>query len=299
MLLARCSRQCRQSTPQRVLVASAQIHLTASAQAISLTAPPARKEQKERVFKDKKAFQYNWYNRILQTSDTAPLLILHHHDFTAERLKKLRGDIITAAERSKPPSLASPTPAPVSSELPTLTNVRSSIFGVALRNFNVPQDALKQMIKEGNGQWMVLSLPSMHPPLINAVLRAMDRSVPPKPPKTPEEIKAAEDAKHADPDQPGRRMKRVRQTRIPELKLAGAIIEGRVFLPPGLNDVAKLPTLDTLRAQIVGLLSAPGAQIAGVLGQASGGQLARTLEGLKKTLEEGANPKVEGEAPPS
>lgn len=289
MLAARCPRQC----PRRLF------HASATSNAISLTPPPARKEPIERAFKGTKAYQYNWYSRILQTSTTAPLLILHHHDFTAERLKKLRGDILTAAERVKPPSLASPSPAPLPVEQPTLTNVRSSIFGVALRNFNVPQETLAQMIKEGSGQWMVLSLPSMHPPLINAVLRAMERSVPPKPPKSAEELKAEEAAKHADPDQPGRRMKRVRQVRIPELRIAGAIVEGRVFLPGGLSDVAKLPTLDTLRAQIVGLLSAPGAQIAGVLGQASGGQLARTLEGLKKTLEEEANGKGEEAAPPS
>ena len=52
------------------------------------------------------------------------------------------------------------------------------------------------------------------------------------------------------------------------------------------NIVAKLPTLDTLRAQLVGLLSAPATQLAMVLSEASGGKLARTLEGLKKSLEE-------------
>jgi len=50
--------------------------------------------------------------------------------------------------------------------------------------------------------------------------------------------------------------------------------------------VSKLPTLDTLRAQVVGLLSAPASQLAMILGEASGGKLARTLEGLKIGLEE-------------
>ncbi|EAU92352.1 hypothetical protein CC1G_00571 [Coprinopsis cinerea okayama7 len=289
MLLARCPRQC----PPRL---ASQFHSTPATNAIQLK-PPQLKAAKPRVFKDKKAFQYNWYSRILESSKVSPLLILHHNDFTAERLTKLRSDIMQAAQRVKPPSLASPSPAPgASAEYPVLTNVRSSIFGVALRNFDVNQDALVKMIGEQGGSYMVLSIPSLHPPLINGVLRAMDRSVPPKPPKTPEQIKAEEAAKNADPEQPGRRMKRVRQVRIPELKLMGAIIEGRVFLPPGLNEVAKLPTLDTLRAQIVGLLSAPASQLAGVLGQASGGQLARTLEGLKKGLEDAEK----GEsAPPS
>jgi ribosomal protein L10 len=66
----------------------------------------------------------------------------------------------------------------------------------------------------------------------------------------------------------------------------GALIEGRVFGMEGVRDVSKLPTLDTLRAQIVGLLSSPAVQLAAVLSEASGGKLARTLEGLKKGLEE-------------
>jgi ribosomal protein L10 len=93
-------------------------------------------------------------------------------------------------------------------------------------------------------------------------------------------------------------MKRVRQTRIPELKVMGAIIENRVLLPENLQDISKLPTLDTLRAQIVGLLSAPAAQLAAILSEASGGKLARTLEGLKKGLEESSGAPSPDEASP-
>ncbi|KAF6754227.1 hypothetical protein DFP72DRAFT_899724 [Ephemerocybe angulata] len=240
-----------------------------------------------RVFKDKKAYQFSWYTRLLESSRTGPLIVLHHDEFSAERLKQLRNDIAAAAKKVKGPSADT-------AALPTLTVVRSSVFGVALRRFPDTNGAdLESVINKQRGSFAVLQIPSMDPPLLNAVLRAMDRSVPPKPPKTPEEIKAEEAAKTADPEQPGRRMKRVRPIRTPELKVMGAIIEGRAFVPAGLQEVAKLPTLETLRAQIVGLLSAPASQIAAVLAQASGGQLARTLEGLKKGLEE-----QEG-APPS
>ena len=88
---------------------------------------------------------------------------------------------------------------------------------------------------------------------------------------------------------PGRRPKRQRPTPIPDLKLLGALVEGRLFRAEAVQSVADLPTLDTLRAQIVGLLSAPAAQLAMVMSEASGGKLARTLEGLKKSLEEGQN----------
>lgn len=146
-------------------------------------------------------------------------------------------------------------------------------------------DEVATMLNNQAGRFAVLQLPSLNPSHLSAVLRAMDRSVPPKKPKTEEELKQELADKNADPAQPGRRMKRVRQVRIPELKLMGAIIENRVFLPENVTEVSKLPTLDTLRAQIVGLLSAPAAQLTAVLNEAGGGKLARTLEGLKKQLE--------------
>ncbi|KAF9486383.1 hypothetical protein BDN70DRAFT_869897 [Pholiota conissans] len=265
------------------------ISSTTRSYAISVKPPKSLPNKKlPRVFKDKKAFQYNWYSRILNANTTSPILILHHDDFTAQRLKKLRSDIATAALKVQP-TLASLGPTPISvmpPALPTLTVVRTSIFGAALRDLpGINLAEVEAMINNQSGRFAVLTLPSLHPPQLNAVLRAMDRSVPPKPPKTEEQIKLELAEKNADPAQPGRRMKRVRQVRIPELRLMGAIIENRVFLPQNLQDVSKLPTLDTLRAQIVGLISGPSAQLAAVLGEASGGRLARTLEGLKKSLE--------------
>ena len=80
-----------------------------------------------------------------------------------------------------------------------------------------------------------------------------------------------------------------KQKIIDKMEAAGLIEKIEVPKPLRFNfeDVAKLPTSDVLRAQLVGLLSAPSAQLAAVLSQASGGTLARTLEGLKKSLEEG------------
>ena len=256
--------------------------------AISLKPPkPLPGKKGLRVFKDKKAFQYNWYTRILQGSATSPLLIFHHDDFTATRLNKLRADIYTASQKVQS-SVSAPMPTAASPAQPTLTMVRTSIFGSALRDLpgiNLAQ--VEKMINNQSGSFAVLSFPTLHPPQLNAVLRTLDRSIPPKPPKTEAEIKQALAEKNADPEQPGRRMKRQRQVRIPELKLMGAIIENRVLLPNDVQSTSKLPTLGTLHAQIVGLLSAPATQLALVLGEASGGKLARTLEGLKKGLEEG------------
>jgi ribosomal protein L10 len=255
--------------------------------AISVVPPkPLSGKKYPRVFKDKKAFQYNWYSRILNANTSSPLLILYHDDFTAQRLRKLRGDIATAYAKVQA-STSSPTSLPASAvSQPTLTVVRTSIFGAAMRDLpGVNMNEVAAMLNNQAGRFAVLQLPSLNPSVLSAVLRAMDRSVPPKKPKTEEELKQQLAEKNADPAQPGRRMKRVRQVRIPELKLMGAIIENRVFLPENVVEVSKLPTLDTLRAQIVGLLSAPAAQLTAVLNEAGGGKLARTLEGLKKQLE--------------
>ncbi|KAF8633527.1 hypothetical protein AX15_001333 [Amanita polypyramis BW_CC] len=241
-----------------------------------------------RVFKDKKAFQYNWYMNILNESGGAPLLFLNHIDFTAERLVKLRRDIAAAANRSTT-SLVSPTPLPVTPPQPKLTIIRTGILGAALRDYpTIDKADVEKMLEGTKGNFALLSLPNFDPPLLNAILRAMEKSVPPRPQKTEEEIKREQAAKHADPESPGRRMKRQRPVLTPELKVVGAFIEGKVFLPQGVQDVSKLPTLDTLRAQIVGLLSQPATQLAAILNEAGGAKLARTLEGLKKSMEEEA-----------
>lgn len=272
------------------------IPLLTRSYAISVQRPrPLPGKQLPRVFRDKKAFQYNWYMNILKTNTSAPIIFFKHEDFSAKRLIKLRSDILSAHKRAlgaKPAgaSLAAPTPIPVTGTLPpqpTLTVIRTSIFGAALRDLpGVDLRQVEKMLAGLSGNFAVLSLPSFDPPQLSIILRTIERSVPPRPPKTPQELKAEEAVKNADPEQPGRRVKRVRRTLVPNLKLIGALMESRVFLPQGVKDVAGLPTLDTLRAQLVGLLSAPGMNLAAVLNEAGGARLKRTLEGLKKSLEE-------------
>ncbi|KAI0286835.1 hypothetical protein BGY98DRAFT_942221 [Russula aff. rugulosa BPL654] len=137
--------------------------------------------------------------------------------------------------------------------------IRTSLFGVALRDF-APIDAKtsEEIAQTAQGGLAVLSLPTKT--------------------STAEELKQAAALEAQDPPNPGRRVKRLRKIHEPELALMGALIEGRVFKTEGVNEVARLPTLGTLQAQIVGLLSSPGAQLAAVLSEGSGGKLARTLE---------------------
>jgi ribosomal protein L10 len=243
-----------------------------------------------RVYSEKKTFLYHQYLRLFESTAQSPLIFLQHNKFSVPRLIKLRKEIAQAALRhaAPPPSLANPGPNPVqvTPTLPTLSVIRTSLFGVALRDF-APIDAKtsEEIAQTARNGLAVLSLPVFNPPQLQAILRALERSAPKPKPPTPEELKQAAVLEAQDPPNPGRRAKRQRKVHEPELTLMGALIEGRVFKAEGVKEVARLPTLDTLHAQIVGLLSSPGAQLAAVLSEASGGKLARTLEGFKKSLE--------------
>jgi len=60
------------------------------------------------------------------------------------------------------------------------------------------------------------------------------------------------------------------------LVIIGGALQGTLLSPAEVRALAELPSLDELRAKLVGLLTTPAARLVGVL-QAPGGQLARVL----------------------
>lgn len=62
-----------------------------------------------------------------------------------------------------------------------------------------------------------------------------------------------------------------------KLVLVGALLGEVVINPDGVKALATLPSLDQLRAQILGLIQAPATRVAGVL-QAPAAQLARVFD---------------------
>ncbi|NVN09959.1 MULTISPECIES: 50S ribosomal protein L10 [Nguyenibacter] len=66
-----------------------------------------------------------------------------------------------------------------------------------------------------------------------------------------------------------------------KLVLLGGALGTQTLNVDGVKALAELPSLDTLRAQLVGLISTPATRIAGVL-QAPGGQLARVFGAYAK-----------------
>ena len=67
--------------------------------------------------------------------------------------------------------------------------------------------------------------------------------------------------------------------------LRGGMLAGKAIDTKEIATLATLPSLDALRAQLIGLLQAPARKILGVL-QAPGGQIARLASARSKQLEE-------------
>jgi large subunit ribosomal protein L10 len=72
-----------------------------------------------------------------------------------------------------------------------------------------------------------------------------------------------------------------------KLSIVGGGVGGRMMDAEGVEELARLPSLDELRSKLIGLLIAPAGRVAAVL-QAPAGQLARVLAAY-----------AEGAAPPS
>jgi large subunit ribosomal protein L10 len=75
----------------------------------------------------------------------------------------------------------------------------------------------------------------------------------------------------------------VRTTRL-KLEIVGGLVEGRVFTPDQMKQLADLPSRETLIAQLMGTLQSPVAQLVGIM-QTPLQQLLGVLEAYKTKLE--------------
>jgi large subunit ribosomal protein L10 len=62
-----------------------------------------------------------------------------------------------------------------------------------------------------------------------------------------------------------------------KLIVVGGVIAGRLLDPAGVEQLATLPSLDQLRARLVGMIQTPATRVAGIL-QAPAGQVARVIQ---------------------
>ena len=75
----------------------------------------------------------------------------------------------------------------------------------------------------------------------------------------------------------------MRATRL-KLEVVGGLVEGRVFSPEQVKQLADLPSRESLIAQLLGTLQSPVAQLVGIM-QTPVQQLVGVLDAYKQKLE--------------
>lgn len=227
----------------------------ASTSAVRLPKTPTPSaETPERVYTDRKTYLYDYYTHLLQTSQL--VLLFQHDNLSVSDLQKIRQGMakITPPPSSSSSSSSSETVKPTPRA--SLTILRTGILSALTRHQSIPFPKLK-------GQTALLTSPTLSPKYMSQILTSIQRTI-------------KKNQREGTKDQ---------LVKQPELKLLFGYMEGRQLLEVGdVDKLGKLPDLDGLRSQLVGLLEMRGRELVGVLGQAGGGGLVRTLQGRQNDL---------------
>ncbi len=228
-----------------------------------------------RTFPAAKALAFREQAHLLTHNDL--VLFLRPGDFAAHEWRTIRQQI--AAVPPPPPAASEgsiPTTTEEGSNQLRLTYLRPGLMPAIVRTLQqqrtgtVPNTSLLSDASHSAGPLAAVTAPTLHPPTLLRVLHLLQTFSRTPPPNAPPPA----------PDAPP----------VERLKLLSSLLDQTTAADPDqTTKVANLPPLEVLHAQIVGLLSAPGARITGVV-SARASELARTLEGFKLGLEEQAAP---------
>ncbi|WVQ98921.1 hypothetical protein IAU59_006052 [Kwoniella sp. CBS 9459] len=220
----------------------------------------------QRVYTPRKTFLWNYYDHLLTRSEF--VLIFEHGNISAAEWNKIRRSLKAIPTPVKPFDVnnaagtgaeagAGSSAVRANIEKASLNVVRTGVFSALAGSSKSP------IAPHLTGQRAILTCPSLSPTYISKILTTLTRS-----------LKSLKRENVTDEKQP-------------MLKLVAGMLEGKKVLSEGeLVEFGKLPELDTLRAQVVGLLESQSRSLVGVLGQAAGGSLVRTLQGLENDLKE-------------
>lgn len=238
-----------------------------------------------RTFPAAKALAFREQAHLLTHHDL--VLFLRPGDFAAHEWRTIRQQIAAVPPPPPPPSNeeGSIRPTADGNNQLRLTYLRPGLMPAIVRTLQqqrpgtVPDTSLLSDASHSSGPLAALTAPTLHPPTLLRVLHLLQtfsRTPPPNAPPPPPPSKG-KDA--AGPP-----------VVVERLKLLSSLLEQTTAADPDrTTQIAQLPPIEVLHAQIVGLLSAPGARITGVV-SARATELARTLEGFKLGLEEAAAP---------
>ncbi|GAA5989984.1 hypothetical protein JCM10908_002409 [Rhodotorula pacifica] len=259
----------------------------------SVRAATATAQAGKRTFPAAKALAFREQAHLLTHNDL--VLFLRPGDFAAHEWRTLRQQIAAVpppppSAPSQPvastsgdhdtPSTSSAPPAASSENQLRLTYLRPGLMPAIVRTLEqrsgsaggsgTLDTSLLSDASHSSGPLAALTAPSLHPPTLLRVLTLLQTFSRIPPPNAPPPA----------PDAPPLERLQVLSSLLDKSTAADADRTAQI---------AKLPPIEVLHAQIVGLLSAPGARITGVL-SARASELARTLEGFKVGLEEAAAP---------
>ena len=219
-------------------------------------------QDKRKGFSERKTFLFNKYQRMMRENEL--VVLFHAENLNVKLLSEIRRQVshikVPDADLARLEALnhGAPWTWPASA----FTMARTGLLRPVCRRDTA--ESIQALEPYLHGQMAMLTCPVLSPEYVGKVLRAIERPV----------TAAANDV---DPKS---------EKKAPLLRPLVAVAErARVIDAKRLPAFTQLPNLATLRAQLVGLLSAPGTQLAGVLSQAGGGELAATLEARRRDLE--------------
>ncbi|KAK8869609.1 hypothetical protein IAR55_000176 [Kwoniella newhampshirensis] len=236
-----------------------------------------------RVYTARKTFLWNFYTHLLDRSSL--ILVFDHSNLSAGEWSTLRRSInsIPRPKKAFEPTTITGSSSSSSSSTATsggkkgqkvesitddridsaqITVIRTGVLSSLASSSSNP------LFPHLKGQRALLTTRDLSPLYLNKIITTINRTV------------------------KGMKRENAPDEKQPTLKLVAGLLEGgkaygqkvTVFNVEQLGQIGKLPELDTLRAQLVGLLESQGRSLVGVLGQAAGGSLVRTLQGLEKHL---------------
>lgn len=220
-----------------------------------------------RVYPERKAFLFKYYEHLLQRSQL--VLLFKHENLTVAQSTQIRHAIQKVPVPALPAAVAAAAegsePAPAEGAVMTIT--RTGLLAPVVRGVQIGGAAFESHLQ---GPTALITCPTISPRYVKQVLAAIDTTI-------------KKNTKKAE--------KKDEVIKNPQFTLVAGVLEGnRLMDPKQIKDVAQLPELDQLRAQLLGLLEMPGRQLLGVLNQAGGGGLVRTLQGLEESLKKDAAP---------
>lgn len=228
--------------------------------------PQLASSQPGRVYPERKAFLFKYYEHLLQRSQL--VLLFKHQNLSVAQSQQIRHAIQKIPVPALPAAAAEAaegSPAP-EGERAVMTITRTGVLGPVVRSVPAGQGLESHL----QGPTALITCPTISPKYVKQVLAAIETTI-------------KKNTKKAE--------KKDEVVKNPEFTLVAGVLEGsRLMDPKQVKDVAQLPELDQLRAQLLGLLEMPGRQLLGVLNQAGGGGLVRTLQSLEESLKKDAAP---------